>query len=295
MTRWIDGLLGGPARRRRRLERDLRALDRQYADWAGGASPRRRRDHGGLDRTAWLSLGVSVAALAGMVVAVPSLLPSSVRGLVGLGPERLAAGAVASGPGTFAFLDVQPGGSAKPVAYDPCRVIRVQINPDGAPHDGVDLVRDAMADVQDLTGLVLAYDGPTGRRPQWKSVSLPSHLGGAQPQPVLVAWANDDEVPELAGKVVGVGGSVPVTQPDGVVRYVTGGVTLDADAFADMEGRPDGRADMRAIVLHELGHLVGLAHVQDPHELMNSDNLGLHDFGNGDRRGLAALGLGSCG
>ena len=294
MTRWTDRLTFGPARRRRRTERQLRALDRQYAEWAHGATSGRQRGRS-VDRTAWVSFGVTIAACVGMVVAVPSLLPGPVRGLVGLAPDRLGERPEVSGSGTFAFLDHQPGNPSAPVAYDPCEALRVRINPEGAPEGGPDLVRRAMVEVEDATGLILRYDGSTDERPKWDSVFVPSGLAGGRAKPVLVAWADADEVPELADEVAGIGGSVPVTEPDGVVRYVTGGVTLDADDFEEMASRPDGEAEMRAIVLHELGHLVGLAHVEDPRELMNGDNIGLRDFGTGDRLGLAALGGGSCG
>jgi predicted Zn-dependent protease len=71
-------------------------------------------------------------------------------------------------------------------------------------------------------------------------------------------------------------------------------VKLDADEFALLAGQTDGTPLMRAIVLHELGHVVGLAHVDDPRELMYGDNVGLLDFGAGDRAGLARVGSGSC-
>jgi hypothetical protein len=47
--------------------------------------------------------------------------------------------------------------------------------------------------------------------------------------------------------------------------------------------------------MHELAHVVGLAHVDDPRELMYADNLGHQAFGPGDLTGLAALGRGRCG
>ncbi len=78
------------------------------------------------------------------------------------------------------------------------------------------------------------------------------------------------------------------------LHYVTGGVTLDSASFAAMRQRPDGPALQRAIVLHELGHLVGLAHASDQTELMNADNDGRLDYGPGDREGLAKLGAGPC-
>ena len=46
--------------------------------------------------------------------------------------------------------------------------------------------------------------------------------------------------------------------------------------------------------MHELGHVVGLDHVKDRHELMNPEYLGLDTWGPGDRQGLAVLGAGPC-
>lgn len=241
-----------------------------------------------------MALIVAVAAVLGLLVAQPALVPASLRQLVGLGPKRLADVPEVPGSGSFAFLAHQPGDSKAPVGYDPCREIDVRINPDEAPPEGIAIVQDAMSEVSRLTGLVFRYDGETTERPSWKDTFLPSFLGHVRTRPVLVSWATSAEVPQLAGAVAGIGGSVPIREPDGVIRYVTGGVTLDADEFARLAARADGAALMRAIVLHEFGHVVGLAHVDDPRELMHGDNVGLVDFGAGDRAGLARVGSGSC-
>ena len=46
---------------------------------------------------------------------------------------------------------------------------------------------------------------------------------------------------------------------------------------------------------HELGHLVGLDHVQAATQLMYPETTSdLTDFAPGDRQGLAALGRGTC-
>jgi predicted Zn-dependent protease len=78
------------------------------------------------------------------------------------------------------------------------------------------------------------------------------------------------------------------------MRYVSGGATLDRDSFDALDSPPDGRTLQRAIVLHELGHVVGLGHVDDPRQLMYADNVGQLDFAEGDRAGLAKLGGGRC-
>lgn len=46
--------------------------------------------------------------------------------------------------------------------------------------------------------------------------------------------------------------------------------------------------------MHELGHLVGLALVNDPAELMYATTGVALDYGPGDRTGLAELGRGRC-
>ena len=81
----------------------------------------------------------------------------------------------------------------------------------GGPHDAVDLVTCAISDVSRRTGLKFEYDGLTGARPRWKSSSLPFF---AAHRPALVSWAIESEV-ELAGRVAGIGGSLPQPARDG--------------------------------------------------------------------------------
>ncbi|MET3351312.1 UNVERIFIED_ORG: putative Zn-dependent protease [Arthrobacter sp. UYEF1] len=54
-----------------------------------------------------------------------------------------------------------------------------------------------------------------------------------------------------------------------------------------------GLDHIRAILMQELGHVLGLDHVDDPTQLMYG-NSGQFDFGDGDRAGLALLGTGEC-
>ena len=240
-----------------------------------------------------IALSIALVAVIGMVIAVPTLLPRSLRDAVGLGPERVAEVPQVADAGSYAFLAHQPDDRSQPVGYDPCSRIKLRINPASGPADGVSMVRRAMREVEQATGLRFDYQGTTDARPKWENASVPVIFGRPRTVPVLVSWATEDEVGELAGNVAGVGGSLPLEDGDRT-RFVTGGVTLDADVFAEGDGTARGRRELFAIVLHELGHLVGLAHVHDPHELMNEDNLGLLDFGPGDRAGLARVGSTPC-
>ena len=76
---------------------------------------------------------------------------------------------------------------------------------------------------------------------------------------------------------------------------MSGQVALDAAQLADVVRFNGGRAVAIATITHELGHLVGLAHVDDPRQLMYPHARSLvSTFGNGDLTGLAALGNGTC-
>ncbi|MCZ4500552.1 MAG: hypothetical protein JWQ74_3107 [Marmoricola sp.] len=246
------------------------------------------------DRTGVIALVVALLAGAGMVYAVPSLVPRPVRDLVGLGPERVAPALAVRSSGSYAFLAHQPGDTDDPVGYDPCSRIPVRVNLAHAPAGGLPLVEQAIARVESVTGLRFDLRGTTDQRPHWDGQYLPVFFGKARTAPALISWADEREVPELAGNVAGIGGSVPISDLGGHRRYATGGVTLDADSYAELEKQPEGRAEELAILLHELGHLVGLAHVHDPAELMNEDNLGNLDFGPGDLEGLAKIGAVAC-
>jgi len=49
-----------------------------------------------------------------------------------------------------------------------------------------------------------------------------------------------------------------------------------------------------AVILHEFGHVLGLAHVDSPGELMYVHNVGRTTYGPGDVEGLRLLGRGPC-
>lgn len=276
-------------RRQRDIERRLRELDRLDAKYGLGAALSHQR--GGRDWRRVVVPVVTLALLLVILVAVPGIAPASVRSAFGLGPHRLGRLPAVDTSGAYKFIAKQNVGSSQPVTWDPCKPIHYKVNIAGGPPDAVALIADAISAVSRATGLKFDYDGLTDARPRWKSSDRPFL---AAHRAALVSWATASEVSQLAGRVAGIGGALPYRSRDGRLRYVTGGVTLDSASFRALNRRPDGRALERSIVLHELGHLVGLAHVSDQAELMNAENVGQLDYGPGDREGLAKLGAGPC-
>ncbi len=241
-----------------------------------------------------LALLISTVVLAAMILVGPGNELAAFRRVFGIGQDPLGDPAEVPPGGVYAFLQTQPGTKDVPVTWSPCREIRYEINADGAPGSAGDaeaLVAEAVAEVSQVSGLRFDYLGRTDRRPSWKESLVPM----GRKEPVLIAWADEDEVEELEGNVAGVGGAVAQSSGTGdAMRYVTGQVTLDSEVYDDLAGERDGVVQMRAILLHELGHLVGLDHVDSPAELMFEDNVGQPDFSTGDRNGLVVLGQGRC-
>ena len=77
---------------------------------------------------------------------------------------------------------------------------------------------------------------------------------------------------------------------------MSGGLVLDASDLGVMLNEPGGTEAVRAVIQHELGHVMGLDHVSDPRELMYTEGSPAQttNWGPGDRRGLHELGSGAC-
>jgi predicted Zn-dependent protease len=88
---------------------------------------------------------------------------------------------------------------------------------------------------------------------------------------------------------------VSQTSPRSTPRFVTGQVVLDAADLAHAPGDTRAAEQVRLVAMHELGHLVGLGHVEDPTQLMHAETgAQTGGFGAGDLRGLHLLGSGEC-
>lgn len=211
--------------------------------------------------------------------------------------ERLApaVAAPATAAGQYAFSRTQDASSA-PVAFDPCRTIHYALNPAGAPAEMNALVSDAVAEISAATGLVFADDGATDEAPSEDRDPYQPDRYGDRWAPVLIAWSDEARTPGLAGQVGGQGGAISVTDPylEDTWVNVSGSITLDiADLGAAMQAGADRQ--VRATIVHELGHVVGLDHVDEPSQLMYPETTpGNTELGAGDRFGLAQLGAQEC-
>lgn len=220
----------------------------------------------------------------GRAVAVPR--PEPAQG-------RLLPPVAVATSGAHAFLHTAADGT--PVGYDPCRPVRYVVRPSGAPAQGEAILADAMAILSDATGLAFVAAGTTDEAPSLERPLIQPDRYGEGWAPVLVAWSDESEVPELAGQVAGVGGSAAVPGATGEGRWLAAGrVALDVGDLSAMLARSDGYAQARAIVVHELAHVLGLDHVADPGELMHPTTSTRTDLGPGDLQGLALVGQVAC-
>jgi hypothetical protein len=195
---------------------------------------------------------------------------------------------------SYDFLATQPGND-EPVAFDPCRPIRYVVNGRTALAGGGQLLTEAVATISAATGLRFELEGPNDEVPIASRAAFQPDRYGDRWAPVLIAWSDPSEYDRLDGKVAGVGGPSSIALPGDPTVHVSVSVVLDGPQIASIAAWPGGWAQARAVLEHELAHLVGLNHVDDPTQLMNesgnSSNVGPQA---GDRAGLAKLGSGDC-
>lgn len=184
-------------------------------------------------------------------------------------------------------------GSDDPVAWDPCRPITYVVDDRRAPDGGARLLTEALAQVSRATGLQLEDQGPADEEPT--ASRPPVRPDGEGWAPVLIAWTDPEATPDLAGVVGGQGGNVAVRRGDGPRVYVTGTLLLDGPQLQQSLEVDRGSDQVRSVILHEMAHVIGLGHIDDPAELMYPEGqLGVITYGAGDRAGLARLGQGPC-
>lgn len=208
-----------------------------------------------------------------------------------------------------------------PAAWEPCRTVRWSVNLRGAPEGALEDVRVAVEKAGRASGLRFSYAGQTEAVPQqsWVDDGWPADTAD-----LVLAWAvspraTSAERSAAPGAPVSdllsrdphedaVGGwyaeysNISSDGGNEAARITAGYVVLDASAAAKFYPglRPadgpltGGRPPLVRLLMHELGHTMGLEHVNDERQVMSSRiSSRKGTWGLGDRAGLAATG-GTC-
>jgi hypothetical protein len=207
------------------------------------------------------------------------------------GPDH--ASTAPAGPG-YTFLATNRSGT--PRRWNPCAPITYVTNFAAAPYYAADDLQAALTAVSAATGIRFVDKGTTRGWP----TSTPEFDSRGHPKPVLIAWADAAETARLhslpgeTGQELGRAGPGSLVDPvTGHGIYVTGDVLIDA-AAAELPPGP-GPGGLEVLFLHELGHLVGLGHVNDVTQVMNPTRVPTlpAGYGPGDLAGLNRLGADS--
>ena len=193
---------------------------------------------------------------------------------------------------SYAWMQTQPGGS-DPVRFDPCRPLHYVTRSAGPGTEDMAVVHEAVAVVSAASGMAFVHDGETTEAPSKGRAPFQPDRYGDRWAPILIAWTDTKESPELGGNA-GLGGGIPWRDTTGRLSYVSGTVWLDRASMVPRLADPGGRDVVRALVMHELTHVLGATHVDDPTQVMSLGGDGRTEFGQGDLHALAVLGAGEC-
>lgn len=173
--------------------------------------------------------------------------------------------------------------------WDSCKRITWAFNPHHAPGHALSQLKEGISRIHAATGLEFKYVGRTSAKPQPTSST-------AKKANITVGWrtARDFAAFRHAPQTAGIGGRSWYTgyrEPDGsrVNRAFTGGVVFNANQHL---GRGFGKGHTWGeVIIHELGHVMGLDHTDAKTQIMYYSTLGRNaDWGAGDLTGLRKLG-----
>jgi hypothetical protein len=186
------------------------------------------------------------------------------------------------------FLARRMDGS--PLRWNPCEPIHYVIDPSTAPEGSVEDVHEAIRQVSRATGIAFRYDGLTDEPPSRRRLPLQRDRYGDRWAPVLIAWVDPDESDISFDRDGHEAAAVaaPARPLSGEELFVSGFIAMNLE-----DANPPGFAWPGAqgpVLLHELGHIMGLAHVETAGQIMEESGGGVTAFGAGDLEGLRKVG-----
>ena len=189
---------------------------------------------------------------------------------------------------TFLYPNGSGGTQAR---WNPCTAIRWAVNLSDAPSNALADAQQAISYVSSATGIPFQYVGTTTFAPN------PSGAGGQYPSGIdaVIAWLAPAQF-GATGAEAGLGGDWWESS-GGPEKIFEGYAIVNGDMAKSLlrpgfsEGYSEGH-----LLLHELGHMMGLGHTQDPAEVMypSQGPLSPGTYDTGDLTGLKTLGTGGC-
>lgn len=155
--------------------------------------------------------------------------------------------------------------------WNPCTPIQVRVNFTGAQPHARAAFASAIQQATAATGLNLVVTEVTTTPP-------------AQNGQILVRWGTSSLHPSLTGSVLGIAIYSYTTR-----QIVRGDILIRSDL--PFTSSRNGEDLLTGTLAHEIGHALGLAHVNDPTQLMYAFANGLDTYQDGDRAGLRRLGV----
>jgi hypothetical protein len=195
--------------------------------------------------------------------------------------------------GEFRFLQRVAGA---PVRWNPCDTITYAVNTTGASSPVRADLRAAIRRVTRATGIRFRSVGVT-RETFVRAYQRMRFRGVIRKAALIMIWVDHDDYQAILRLLGDPRPSIAFAKTMAGLyahrdQYFGGIVVMDGDATA-RRGFGDFYAH-GSVLLHELGHIMGLDHVKDPDQLMYSGrdpNFRVRDFGEGDLEGLRRLGV----
>jgi hypothetical protein len=225
-------------------------------------------------RRRWLAAGLATGLALGLTA----------TGSPGLAAQPSATTVVTTGDGrgnpkAYNFIAKING---EPVHWSPCAKPGWRINLRRAPKRAIPQAKEAMQRVKQATGLHFRYEGRTRVNPK----KLDSYPRGTS---LVMGWGR----PKATGGAAGVGG--PRWKSNG--RIIDGYVVLNSRVSRKLasgfgRGHKSGyQGTVGQLMMHELGHAVGLQHVRDSKQIMYPTlTRKKATWGAGDKNGLRKVG-----
>src|SRR3954454_16344627 len=188
---------------------------------------------------------------------------------------------------SYRFSSILDG---QPVRWNPCQAIHWKANVARGPVGGLDVLKAAVAHIAYVTQTTWVYDGATTTVPSTAYLpKVPTNTNKA----VVIGWtdgAASDLLRYKPAAVLGMTRTVWFGVDDGMGHRAaaTRAAVVALDRTDKLPLR--GVQSWSATALHELGHVMGLDHPADTHQLMAATLPNVSTLQSGDNTGLTRVG-----